>query len=446
MYPVTAGQTPDPAFPEYRLQENPFKGAVMADRKKTDALMSFWSAAAQKEAARLWWKVLEQARSEEPEQLWFLRDPNSVGSSNIETLAALMRRICTDSQAGLLGLYLPLPLAHDDLLGTILRVLVDRIVPTDFRKCFYAYASLAVAAAAQDSSLGEQLSTFDDLAELSEKLADAKRSGIHSFLFPNKETRVKETHALRKAKLDDEDEEKKAELLAERERIVKLREQRDQLRSFLERRLHREDWGEGVKLAMRQVFESSAFVQAREPLISPADYRTNLAGLFKFLRHRFAKTVVFVDQVEAFGGFNESEKAAFYGGLAEFAPIAGQNAMWMFAGFPETVEAIGSRRLAMFETIPIELGITREVTKAPIPVEIFSKLVGQFLSTDPLRAEGGKGDDNALFPFTSSCIEKVFAEEEGDSFASITRLYHLLEEGRREGKAEIDDPILLLAD
>lgn len=444
-YPVRIELEEEPLFPEYELQGNPFVG--IDEESQLDALGSFWACAAVKEANRLWWEVLSRARADEPASLWLLRDENAAGTSNIGTLATLMHRLAMDEDAHFMQLYLPLPLAYADLMKGITRTAADRIIPTEFRKCFYAFATDQVSAAIDDPAAREELASFDDLQELATDLSDPKESGIHRFLFPTKKQRTEEQHKLSKPQLEDADDEtlaqQEAEQQAERERIATEWEQRRALTAFLERRLRESDWGDGVPAGMRKVFETSAFTQARESLTEVADYRGNLAGLLKFLRHRYSRAIIFIDQIEAFGAFTETEKATFYGALAEFEVIGGSNAFWLLSSFPETVKLIGERRLAMFDMLPLDLSITREITAAPVPPEAFAKLVSQFLETDPLREESAAASGNgsgATFPFDAASVERVLAMEDGDSMRAVARLGRLLGAAAQAGKKEIDVP------
>lgn len=462
-YPVTLDLNKEPRFPDYSLETNPFHGVDIYETGEVDQLSSFWACAAIREATRIWWKIVANATSEEPAGLWLLRDENSVGSSNIATVAAILRRLSMQEEAHFLPLYVPLPLATDDVLKAILRTLADRIVPTDLRKCFYAFAADKVASALGNPAEREELSAFEDISELASQLEDPRGSGIHAFLFPTAKQQAEERHVVKKPlELDvdeeDEDEGEEAEekpaadseetapkqsveeLSAERERILERWEKRDQLTRFLERRLHDGDFGAGVPAAIRKAFETSAFMQARDPLTAPENHRETLGGLLRFLRYRYSMVIPVVDQVEAFGALTETEKASFYGALAEFEVIAGSNAVWLFASFPATLDVIGKRRLAAFDMITLELAITREVAGAPVPPKIFVKLVEQFLATDPLRAKSTPKQKkaDAIFPFDAKSVEKVLALEDGDSVRAVRRLSMLLEEAQATGRAKID--------
>lgn len=441
-YPVTMELSDEPQFPDYILQANPFASVERGKRRRFDPLTSFWMCAAEVEADRVWWEILRKAGSEKS-STWLLRNPDSVGSSNIATISNLLRRMATDPGARMLPIYLPLPLAYQDLTAATVRTLADRIIPTEFRKCFYVFAADRVAEAIDDPKAAEELSKFDDLPELLEKLRNPKGSGVQAFLLPSRKTQVEERHLIQKPMTEeDADEEAKAELLARREEILQTWEKREQLKTFLERRLRDGDWGEGVRAAVRRVFETSAFAPAREPLADVADHTETLAGLLRFLRHRFAKVVLVVDQIEAFAALSDTEKARFLGALTEFQLIAADNAMWLCTGFPATVELIGEDRLATFEMVPFELSITREVRTQPIPPDIFRKIVQQFLETDPHRRESlpamQQKKTDPLFPFDADCVDAVFEQEEGDCLRAALCLGKLVDAAKQEGLAAID--------
>lgn len=449
-YPVTMEPLAEPRLPRFYLGANPFAAIEAVDRGKFDPLTSFWMCVAAKEAARVWWLVAEQACSDHPSPLWLLRDPNSVGSSNITTIADLLRRFATDEDAQLLSIYLPLPLAYEDMIKGILRTIADRIVPTDFRKCFYAFAADRVEEVVGTPAAQEELSAFEDVGKLAAELRNPKASGIQSFLLPSRKRQVKERHIVNRPAREDEEEEEgeeetaeaQAERLAEREEILATWERRNQLRAFLERRLREGDWGDGVQAAMRKVFETSAFMQAHDSLTDTTDHRGTLAGLLRFLRYRFSKAIILVDQVEAFAALTEIEKASFYGALAEFEGIAQSNAMWLFTSFPTTVELIGEKRLAIFDMIPFDLKISREIQQPPVPAEVFAHLVQQFLESDPHRSaaaeEMKKKGLESVFPFDSEALAAVLEAEDGDCMRSVVRLGQLLDRAHADGVERID--------
>lgn len=442
-YPVAMKIESEPRFPEYELATNPFSAVGLFEGTAGDLLGNFWACVAAKETNRIWWEVVARAAEQEAIGMWLLRDAEAVGLANMQTIAGLMRRMAVDPDAHFLALYMPLTLAYDDPIKAIARTLSDRIIPTDLRKCFYVYAADRVEEVIGTPE-AEELSSFDDLPELLDKLRNPRQSGIHRFLLPTRKQQVDEQHAVRKADLaetEEVDEEERKRRDEERDRIAKAWEQRKQLTGFLERRLHRGDWGEGMLRLIRKVFETSSFSAARDCLTDVVDHRGSLAGLLRFLRHRYSKIIIMVDQVEAFGAFTESEKAMFYGALGEFDAIAGPNAMWIFASFPDTMESIGKRKLAAFDMFPLELAISRAAQAAPIPTEVFADLVRQFLAADSLRQgvdKDGVEPDEALRPFDAAAIEKLLEVTEGDTLAAAVRLGELLETAHATGAKTID--------
>jgi len=433
----------EPGFPEYGLATNPFSAVHLFEGTKGDLLGNFWTCVAAAETNRIWWEIVERAAQQEAIGMWLLRDAEAVGLANMQTIAGLMRRMAADPDTRFLALYMPLTLAYDDPIKAIARTLSDRIIPTELRKCFYVYAADRVEEVIGTPE-AEELSSFEELPDLLDKLRNPRQSGIHRFLLPTRKQQVDEQHAARKADLaeaEEVDEEERKRRDEERDKIAKAWEQRRQLQSFLERRLQRGDWGEGMLRLMRKVFETSSFSAARDCLTDVVDHRGSLAGLLRFLRHRYSKIIIMVDQVEAFGAFTESEKAMFFGALGEFDAIAGPNAMWIFASFPETMESIGKRKLAAFDMFSLELAISRAVQTPPIPAEVFADLVRQFLAADSMRQrsdERDTGPDKALRPFEMSAIERLLEVTEGDALSAAIRLGELLEAAHASGAKTID--------
>ncbi len=374
-YPVTTHMRKQPLLPEYRLTLNPFRDVEAPGTEVSDPLGSFWRYAAYTEANRVWWALVDRVEGDHS-PLWLVRDENATGLANIGTITILLRRLASDPLTNFLSLYLPLPLAYEDLTRAILRVLADRIVPVDLRRCFYAFAARQVEEAIASGRAGDELSLFDDVNELAEKLRQPKESRVGRFLLPTRNQQVEQRHRMRQMDIERaeaterQDQEAVDAIDAERQQMLDEAEQRRQLLAFLERSLHDANYGEALNLAMRRAFETSAFSQALDPLAEAADHRQSLSGLLRFLRHRFSQTLVFVDQVEAFGAFTDEEKARFYGALAEFGALAAGNAFWVFASMPDTIDQIGKRRLALFVNRPMSPATSSGVSSSFFPWQV----------------------------------------------------------------------------
>lgn len=361
-----------------------------------------------------------EAGKNHPKNLWLIKDPDAANMYNVAVAAGVFRGLVFSEDPRLFPVYVALPIVFATPLKRIYELMADRLQPKDMRNCVYTLLAeelKGLVKRGEDKSVLPEI----DVPELIDEITKTDGIVLDEILFPPKP--AAEAAAT-------EEEEEKAAGEEETTPVEPEDPRREALINFVEGRVRDETLGfptvtqNAVVIGMRDGFE-----KGREALTVGSGYREALAGLIRLISYFYQKILVFIDQVEMWEMFSDTEKAAFLGVMTELGFLSGGQSMLVFAGELSTYKAFDPNFTKGCKKINLDLRLTYTDLDTLTSVEGVERMLTDFLEADPIRREKG------LRPFTRSDVEDLVRRAKGNTLKILEgarRMFEQYRKGKRE--------------
>lgn len=360
-----------------------------------------------KEAVKASTLIKAEADQDKPKNFWLMKDAEASHMYNVAVAGGVFRSLVISEEPRLFPVYVALPIVFTTPLKRIYELVSDRLQSEDLRNCVY---TLLTEELKDLMERGEDKSVLPeiDVPKLIDEIAKTDGIVLDEILFPPKPA---EPPADATEELPPEDPRCKA------------------LINFVEGRLQDEALGfpavtqNAIVIGMRDGFE-----KGREALTVGSGYRDALSGLIRLTSYFYRKIVILIDQVDMWGMFSDTEKAAFLGVLTEFGFLSAGRSMLIFVSEPDAYKAFDPNFTKGYKKINLDLRLTYTDLDKLDSVEEMEKVLMDFLEADP--AHKGKG----LHPFTKSDVKNLVGKAKGNILKMLEEAKKLFEQYQEKRK------------
>lgn len=365
-----------------------------------------------------------EAGKNHPKNLWLIKDPDAANMYNVAVAAGVFRGLVISGDPRFFPVYVALPIVFATPLKRIYELMADRLQPKDMRNCVYTLITEELKGLVERGEDKEALPEVD-VPGLIEEITRTDGIVLDEILFPPKPA----------AEAAATEEEEKA---AGEEEITPVAEtsvsepedpRREALINFIEGRVRDETLSfpivtqNAIVIGMRDGFE-----KGREALTVGSGYRDALAGIIRLISYFYHKILIFIDQVEMWEMFSDTEKAAFLGVMTEFGFLSGGRSMLVFASELAAYKAFDPNFTKGYKKINLNLRLTHTDLDKLTSIEETEKVLIDFLEADPIH----KG--KSLSPFTRDDVKDLVKRSKGNILKILEEARKLLdsiEQGRR---------------
>ncbi|MEW6189709.1 MAG: hypothetical protein AB1466_06375 [Actinomycetota bacterium] len=456
-------------YPQYFLGKNPFPPEVIEEGEDKRSL--FTKEICKKETNKVLSLIKTLVKEPKAPNVWILKDAKASGEYNISVMSGLFRTIFESKTPRLFPVYIPLPLIYENPLQGIFKIIMDRFIEMHFRRCVYAFIYEELKKLQASGKAPEVLPDVD-ITKLLKDMNETEGQALDQILFIEEEEKEaekkeeveegeeaeeveeaeegkrEEREGVEEAKeaeegeaVKPEAEEQEEEVKEETEEEKKRREMRENLVKFIEGALEKTQFGSQIKEAITLAVKEG-FSEGHSRLQSIVDYRETLPGLLQLILAFYEKVVIFIDQLEGWTALEDSERAMFFGAVAELKWLSAGKSLLTFACLPYLIEQIGEEYLSGRLEISLDLSLCYLDISTPIDHKQATDLLTSFLKSDFYRSQElenmkSKGL-NELYPFSEDGVKEMVSLLNGDALGILSNSGRLIEEGKLAGYPAID--------
>ncbi len=452
-------------YPQYFLEKNPFPSEVIEEGE--DKRTIFTKEICKKETNKVLSLIKTLVKEPKAPNVWILKDAKASGEYNISVMSALFRTIFESEAPRLFPVYIPLPLIYENPLQGIFKIIMDRFIEMHFRRCVYAFIYEELKKLQASGKSSEVLPEID-ISKLLRDMNETEGQALDQILFIEEEEKevekkeeikeeekaeeVEETEEGKQEEREEveeaeeegakpEAEEQKEEVREETEEDKKLKGLRENLVKFIEGTLEKTQFGSQIKEAIT-IAVKEGFSEGHSKLQSIVDYRGTLPALLQLILTFYEKVVIFIDQLEGWTALEDTERAMFFGAVAELKWLSAGKSLLTFACVPYLIEQIGEEYLSGRLEISLDLSLCYLDISFPIDHQQTTDLLISFLKSDFYRSQElenmkSKGL-NELYPFSEDGVKEMVSLLNGDALGILFNSARLIEEGKLAGYPTID--------
>lgn len=441
-----------PAYKKYSLRTNPFKiDKNLIEDSDTDDALSYQRRILGHEIQRVVNILKDEIFKPMPRSFWLVEDRSVSKSFNNVVGGAVFAGFVGKDKPRVLPVYVPVPQATSDFVGTSFRLTVDRLLPRYLRASVYSFICRELETAVREGK-SQEIMPGVDIQKFLQDIDATEGQALTDILFPKKEISQVEEYGV----MEEEDEDAIVEELKELEKKEAEDAKAETTENIVDAEiLDEEEPGEESSLkdhliyyiyqrmedptlefsenlrATIQVCMQEGFVKGRIFLDRTGDAKTDIASLLRLVRYYYNGVVFFVDQLDPWRFFNNEDKLAFMSQVYEMKLLTGKDSVTMFMSDEEIYKNFDNRFVKEQVKLPLNLQFASEDFEVVGKDEKkFKALMIQFLSESSKKT--------GLAPFSEDAVPVILKLADHNAKKALDLCGTLLDLGKDEGYPAID--------